>query len=63
MNEGGTSEKKHRYDVNLCGREFKEEEKLFRLSFLVWFTNATYWKCHRVDICKRCKLIWFGNKQ
>lgn len=41
MNEGGTSEKKHRYDVNSCEREFKKEEKLFWLSFLLWFANAT----------------------
>lgn len=42
MNDGGTSEKKHRYDVNLCGRKFEREEKLFRMSFLVWFANATW---------------------
>lgn len=41
MNEGGVLEKKHRYDVNPCEREFEREEKLFRICFLGWFANAT----------------------
>lgn len=32
--------RKRRYDVNLCERKFEREEKLFRMSFLIWFANA-----------------------
>lgn len=41
MNEGGMPEKKCRYDVNPCERECEREGKLFRFSFLVWFSNVT----------------------
>lgn len=34
-------EKKCRYDVNPCERECEREGKLFRFSFLVWFSNVT----------------------